>query len=299
MDSATQKINHRMFPKVSVLTTVYNREKYLEDCIKSVLNSTYQNWEMIIVDDQSHDRSVEIAQNYAQIDKRIKVFINEVNLGDYPNRNKAASLAKGQYLKYLDADDIIYPNGLEIMVDSMDSFPSAALGISQKVVEDVKPYPFLLSPKESYYREFVMRGVMGAPPTNTIIRKDIFEALGGFTGERYVGDTEFWFRIAQQHDILKIVPDLVFWREHENQEYKKGMVTNSYLVNNYRIVMQMLGSDLCPLEENERRLAINKYNHRLSRDLIRLLINQKSIIKVNQIRKSCNRSWLEVLKSAF
>ena len=113
-------------PIASILTTVYNREKYIAACIDSVLASSYQDWELIIVDDVSTDASVAIAQSYEQKDPRIKVYVNEKNLGDYPNRNKAASYAKGKYLKYLDADDIIYPHGLEVMVHTMEQFPEAA-----------------------------------------------------------------------------------------------------------------------------------------------------------------------------
>ena len=99
-------------PIVSILTTVYNREKYLAACLDSVLASGYKDWELIIVDDVSSDASVAIAKSYEQKDARIKVYVNDKNLGDYPNRNKAASYAKGKYIKYLDADDIIYPHGL-------------------------------------------------------------------------------------------------------------------------------------------------------------------------------------------
>ena len=144
--------------KVSILTTVYNREKYIAACIDSVLASSYQDWELIIVDDVSTDTSLAIAKSYEQKDPRIKVYINQTNLGDYPNRNKAASYAKGTYIKYLDADDLIYPHGLEIMVHTMEQFPEAGLGISQKVAEDIKPYPFVMQPKETFKREFLMRG---------------------------------------------------------------------------------------------------------------------------------------------
>ena len=78
-------------PLVSILTTVFNREKYIAACIESVLNSSYHNWEMIIVDDQSKDKSVEIAKRYAAKEDRIKVYVNEKNLGDYANRNQAQS----------------------------------------------------------------------------------------------------------------------------------------------------------------------------------------------------------------
>src|SRR5271156_3108445 len=103
--------------------TAYNREKYIAQAIDSILESTYKNFELIIVDDCSKDKTVEIAKGYAQKDSRVKVFINEKNLGDYPNRNKAASYANGKYLKYVDSDDVVYPTGLEVFVNSMEQFP--------------------------------------------------------------------------------------------------------------------------------------------------------------------------------
>lgn len=101
-------------PIVSILTTVYNREKYIADCIESVLSSKFQDWELIIVDDQSKDKSVAIAEEYAATDARIQIYVNEHNLGDYPNRNQAVTYANGKYIKFLDADDLIYPHGLGI-----------------------------------------------------------------------------------------------------------------------------------------------------------------------------------------
>ena len=209
-------------PKISILTTVYNREKYLVACIDSVLASSYQDWELIIVDDVSTDTSLAIAKSYEKKDPRIKVYVNEKNLGDYPNRNKAASYAKGKYIKYLDADDIIYPHGLEVMVHTMEQFPEAALGISQKVAEDVKPYPFIMLPKEAFRREFLMRGVLGLGPTGTIIRRDVFEKLGGFTGTRYIGDTELWYKIALAYPVVKMEDELIFWRQHDQQQISNG-----------------------------------------------------------------------------
>ena len=200
-----------------------------------MLASTCQNWELIIVDDVSTDTSVAIAQRYEQKDARIKVYINDKNLGDYPNRNKAASYAKGTYIKYLDADDVIYPRGLEIMVHTMEQFPEAALGISQKVVEDIKPYPFVMQPKETFRREFLMRGVLGLGPTGTIIRRDVFEKLGGFTGTRYIGDTEMWYKIALIYPVVKMEDDLIFWRQHDDQEITKGQESFFYLENAFKL----------------------------------------------------------------
>ncbi len=100
-------INSQNVPEVSVLTTCYNRAPYIEQTIESVLSQTSQNFEYIIVDDCSTDGSYEIAKSFAEKDRRIQVHQNEKNLGDYPNRNLAASYARGRYLKFIDSDDIL------------------------------------------------------------------------------------------------------------------------------------------------------------------------------------------------
>ena len=283
-------------PKISILTTVYNREKYLAACIDSVLASSYKDWELIIVDDVSSDTSLAIAKSYEQKDARIKVYVNDKNLGDYPNRNKAASYAKGKYLKYLDADDLIYPRGLEIMVHTMEQFPEAALGISQKVAEDVKPYPFLMQPKETFTREFLMRGVLGLGPTGTIIRRDAFETLGGFTGTRYIGDTELWYKIALAYPVVKMQEELVFWRQHDDQEITKGQDSFFYLENAFKLKLNTLQKKELPLEALERQMALKKLTHRFSRNIARLIL-KGHIVLANTIRKSCGISWIKIIKA--
>jgi glycosyltransferase involved in cell wall biosynthesis len=285
-------------PKVSILTTVYNREKYLAACIESVLASSHQDWELIIVDDQSTDKSVEIAKSFAIKDNRIMVYINNDNLGDYPNRNIAASYATGKYIKYLDADDLIYPHGLEIMVNTMEQFPEAALGISQEVAEDIKPYPFIMTPKETFQREFLKRGVLGLGPTGTIIRKDIFNALGGYTGTRYIGDIEMWYKIALRYPVVKTLPGLIFWRQHDDQEITKGIQSFFYLENAYKHKKKFLSTEEIPLNKSERLNALNKLNKRFARNIL-LLVKQRQFKKANSIRKSCDVSWLKILKSLY
>jgi len=283
-------------PIVSILTTVYNREKYLAACIESVLASSYQDWELIIVDDVSTDTSVAIAKSYEKKDTRIKVYVNETNLGDYPNRNKAASYANGKYIKYLDADDLIYPRGLEVMVHAMEQFPEAGLGISQKVAEDVKPYPFVMQPKETFTREFLMRGVLGLGPTGTIIRRDVFKKLGGFTGTRYIGDTELWYKIALAYPVVKMEDALIFWRQHDDQEITKGQESFFYLENAFNLKLNTLQNTELPLTALERQGALKKLKHRFSRNIVRLIL-KGHIVLADTIRKSCGISWINFFKA--
>lgn len=92
-------------PIVSIITPLYNSELYIERTIESVLNQSYNNWELIIVDDCSTDNGLSIVGNYVKTDNRIKVLKNEQNSGAAISRNKAIELAQGKYIAFLDSDD--------------------------------------------------------------------------------------------------------------------------------------------------------------------------------------------------
>jgi len=289
--------NNQSNPLVSVLMTVFNRSTYIADAVQSVINSTYSNWELIIVDDQSTDDSVYVAREYEKNDNRISVKVNEFNLGDYPNRNKAASLASGKYIKYLDADDLLYPHSLEIMVMTMEKFPNAAMGVSQQVYEDYKPYPFELTPFETYKRQFFKRGILGFAPTETIIRTDIFKELGGFTGKRYVGDVEFWLKLSALHNIVKLQSGLVFWRRHEGQEFQIGMQNNSYLINDYLCIINALNEINCPLNKEENTRAKKRAEFRHAHLIIKLAIKNSSPLAAYKAILATQFSFIKVIKS--
>ena len=98
---------------VSIITAMYNAEKYIKDTIESVLSQTYTNWEMIIINDCSHDNSLSIAASYAKTDNRIRLIANNKNSGVSNARNRGITEAKGRYIAFLDSDDIWFPNKLE------------------------------------------------------------------------------------------------------------------------------------------------------------------------------------------
>ena len=98
---------------VSIITPNYNCVRFIAQTIESVLFQTYTNWEMIIIDDCSTDGSYEIAQEYAIKDNRIKVIRNEKNCGAAISRNKAIEIAQGEFVAFLDSDDLWFPFKLE------------------------------------------------------------------------------------------------------------------------------------------------------------------------------------------
>lgn len=109
-----------VFPLVSIITPVYNAEKYLKTCIDSVLKQTYTNWELILVNDGSTDGSLDIIKQYAQLDVRIK-YIDKINEGPSLSRKSGTEQAKGKYIQYLDSDDFLQENAIEYLTDKAEA----------------------------------------------------------------------------------------------------------------------------------------------------------------------------------
>ena len=247
-------------PLVSILMTAFNREKYIAFAIGSVLASTYSNFELIIVDDASTDETVKVAKEYAAKDERIKVYVNEKNLGDYPNRNKAASLATGKYLKYVDSDDYIYPNGLEIMVRNMEQFPAAGFGLCSLEPDSEKPFPFMLHPKESYEYHFFGPGLFHKGPLTAIFLKSAFDEMDGFKEQRMISDTDMWHKIALKYPVVLMPRGIVWQRIHEKQELTDA---HEYILDEAKIKWNYLLDPECPLVNKQirqiRKMRINRY----------------------------------------
>lgn len=285
-------------PLVSVLMTVYNREKYIAEAIESVIASTYQNWELIIVDDQSKDRSVEIAHSYEAKDDRIKVYINEKNLGDYPNRNKASSYAKGKYLKYLDADDLIYPHCLNVMVETMERYPEAGLALSIVEQENSKPYPILLSPQQAFERHYFNTPVFHKSPLGAIIKKKTFEKIHGFTGKQHVGDYEFWHNLAANEPIVLMTGGLAWYRNHDQQQMNDNRNNPLVPFKYFIISIEQLKNQECPLNNEKRNLALKKIEKKIS-GYIFSYAKRLNFNDVLEMKRLANMSWTKIISSAI
>ncbi len=244
-------------PLLSVLTTIYNREKYLAECIESVLASDYADFEYILVDDGSTDGSVEIAQRYAKQDARIRFYQNEKNLGDYGNRNKAASYATGKYLKYVDSDDTLYPDALSKFVHTMEAFPVAGIGLVSHW--DKIAAPEIVSPQEAYRRHFLRTGgFFTHSPLTSIIRKDVYEQIGRFHYHQTASDYDFWLRVSAYFPIVMLPTGLIgIYRVHEEQESSYDKEAHRLKLN-FEVEQKALQAPDCPLSFTERKEALHR-----------------------------------------
>lgn len=239
---------------VSVLMTAYNRERYIAEAIESVLASTYSNFELIIVDDASKDNTVQIAQEYAKRDTRVKLYINETNLGDYPNRNKAASYASGVLLMYVDSDDSIQPNAISYLIEYFIRFPDVKFSLLY-YHKDISE-PLSLTPKESIYRHFYQKSFLNIGPGGTVIKKKLFNEIGGFP-EKYgpASDMYYNLKVASNTNILLLPHIYLNYRIHEGQEANNKF---SYLYNNQLYLVDAMKIPELPLTGTERQSLLKR-----------------------------------------
>ena len=266
-------------PTVSVITTCFNRERFVGDAIESVLNSSFTDFELLVVDDGSTDDTVPIVERYARQDRRVRIHLNDTNLGDYPNRNHAASLSTGKYLKYIDADDYLYPHGLRTLVEMMSEFPCAGYGLCSLDQDRDQPYPFSLTPRQAYVRNYFETSIFHKAPLSSIILRSAWQQVGGFPETRMVGDFAMWHRLSMKYDVVLMPHGPVWYREHDHQEVN-DIARNPvhYKIAYDRVVQEALASEECPLNDDEKRKVLTRYqnssNRLCLRSLVRLRLGQ-------------------------
>lgn len=257
-------------PAVSVLMTAYNRAPYIDAAIESVLTQTFSDFELIVVDDGSRDDTVARAQSWAARDQRVRVVVNPRNLGDYANRNHAASLACGQYLKYHDSDDVMYPHCLQVMVWALEAAPEAAVALSRAAAWPGSAAPALVTPRMAYQREFFGSGMFMCGPGGALIRTDVFRELGGFEDVGAPSDYVFWLRLCARRPVVLAPADLFWYRVHDGQSLTNPASTRAYARAAAR-GWAALALDECPLLGDERERARRHHAWNVAREAWRSL----------------------------
>ena len=243
---------------VSVLMTAHNREQHISEAIESVLSSTYQDFELIIVDDASTDNTPVIARQFEVADSRVRVYVNQYNLGQFGNRNKAASYAKGEYIKYFDSDDIMHYDMLEVMMNGMLQFPDAGIGAScdWQMLEQ-KKLPVQFSSRSTYINHYFEGcDILFIGPSGAIFKKSLFDAMGGFNeSSGILADTLLSMQIAAITPVVAIKKDLFFWRLHDQQVTIGQQNHFAMIKERFRINETALANINCPFDDKEKELV--------------------------------------------
>jgi len=256
-------LKERSSPLVSVITPVYKGEKYLRECIESVLAQTYQNWEYIIVNNCSTDNTLKIAQKYAEGDRRIRIHNNDQFLTVIQNHNHAFSLISdnSKYCKVLQADDWLFPECIAKMVEIAEAHPSVGIVGSYRLDDvwvncDGLPYPSVVTSGREICRSvlFWKYYVFGSP-TTILIRSDLIKKQQAFYNEDNLhADTESCFAVLQDNDFGFVHQVLSFTRREKEALTSFAKRFNTYILNDV-IILKKYGPIY--LNDNELKQVLN------------------------------------------
>lgn len=264
---------------MSVVTPVYNGAKYLRQCIESVLEQEYQDWEYIIANNCSTDESLDIAREYERKDSRIHAYENAQHLPMLHSFNSALRRMSpnAKYCKVVHADDWLMPECLERMVAVAEENPSVAIVGAYRLEEnrvtlDGLPYPSRVVPGKQICRAVLFGElyVFGAP-SNLLLRSDVVRRRREFYGsEGLHADTEACYDILRDSDFGFVHQVLTFTRRHNEASTAFSRRVNTYLASDVECLIKH-GHFYLSDEEYERRfhqLMANYYGF-LARALFR------------------------------
>lgn len=214
--------------KVSIIMSTYNVEGYIIDCLESILKQTYNNFEVLIVDDNSSDSTVKTIESVIQKDARVKIInVNSINQGLTKNLNKLIQNSTGEYIARMDADDICEPNRLEEQVKFLEENKEISVvgSIAYQINDEGHK-------KEDYRKvplthEEITKTILTVNPMihpSTMFRKEKILNIGGYNEDyRTAQDYELWFRcIANNLKLANINKPLLQYRVADNHASKRS-----------------------------------------------------------------------------
>ncbi len=253
-------------PLVSICIPTYNSAAYIVRTIESALRQSYDNIEVVIVDDKSTDDTVNVIQ--AIMDDRIRLICNEVNLGMTGNWNKCINEARGEYIKLIPADDVIYESCIEKSVDMLREHEEVSLVIVGTDLinnEDKIIGAYAHWPKEGIFegRKIAKKSVMlnnfFGNPVCALFRKSDFVKTGGFDADiPYILDFDLWIGLSALGKVAVIKEKLSGFRVRKDSNTGKltGKGSKDYTAEHARLLDKHIAKNSFSMNAFERRISI-------------------------------------------
>lgn len=228
---------------VSIVMPNYNYAQFIRKALDSALEQTYENIEIIVVDDKSTDNSLEIIEEYVKKDPRVKSYPNAKNLGVVASHNRCVELAKGEYVVVLSSDDYLHPDFVKESVAYLEKYPSA--GMIATDIWYVDNDGTVTSPEPFYPESFFCEGKYQCKvwlftntfvPSQVLFRKSavLDPEIGGafsYLADTFI-DTELWFRLCMKYDFVYLKKKLAYYRMHLGS-YSKSYENMKYFLQFY------------------------------------------------------------------
>jgi len=235
-------MNNFKSPLVSICIPVFNGELYIERALTSCILQTYNNTEVIIVDNNSNDLTCNLVKRIKNkySDKNINLFINKINIGITNNFNKCLEYSKGDYIKFVCADDFLEVDCLLKMVNELELQPKASMVVCSRWIVDslenkinLKNYPsssFLIDGITVINKCLFSKNIIGEP-TAVMFRNNI-NFRGFDINYNHLLDLEMWFYLLEKGPLINIPDALCSIRKHKDQESKKNLINNNIINDN-------------------------------------------------------------------
>jgi len=205
--------------KVSVIIPMYNAEKYIQDCLTSVLQQTYINYEIIVIDDNSQDNSVNLVKNFQKQFSQIILICNKKNLGVAETRNYGIKKATGQWIAFLDADDKWSPTKLEKQIEILTNNNSQLCFTSQILITDNNKIikNNILKKQTINYKSLLKQNIICL--SSAIVYKNLCIKYS-FTNPELHEDFIFWLNILKNENInpIGLIEPLTYYRLTKNSK---------------------------------------------------------------------------------
>lgn len=237
-------------PEISVIMPVYNGEPYIGETIDSILNQTFTDFEFIIVNDCSTDKTLNTLKSYK--DERIIILENETNLGASKSGARGVQYARGKYLAITDADDVSRLDRFQIQVDYLKANKDiAVIGSRYKILHSTEVKDVVTTPEEIAIKLFLGQNCIGH--STVMMAKDKLEAFGlGYNQDNNVcHDFELWTDVSKKLKILNLPDYLIEYRVHDNQLSNQRV--NERLAHLKRVIFGNLSASFPELDTPAKR----------------------------------------------
>lgn len=221
---------------ISIIIPYFKTEKYIKNCVKSVLSQSYKYWEVIIIDDENSLQSRKLLSQFKN--KKIKIIKNKSNIGVAKSRNKGIDLARGEYISFLDSDDRWHKDKLKKQIDYIKKNKVDAVYSSYKAFSKNKFLYKVVSSKILNYKELIKANPICC--SSVMVAKKIL-LNNKFRNLKTKEDYELWLRISKKHNIYPMKNYLTYYEVRENSlsslEFNK--LYNAYKIfriyNDYKV----------------------------------------------------------------
>lgn len=267
-------------PLVSIICHCYNHAPFIEECLNSVLNQSYKNIELIIVDDCSSDNSVEVIENWLKKNSEVHFIKNPKNIGITKSFNNTAELAKGEFLIDLATDDVLLSNCIEEQISAFNQNPNASLVFGNaELVDENGNFVSYCFPVDENLKvidtniqytnyESILKGGNCMCSVSSMFKKETFINLGKYDENLVYEDLDFWLRLAKKNEIFFIDKILVKKRELSHSLtrnfYQKNNFSKKINESNYRILLKAFKTNTL---KNEHKALLKRIHNLIERNI--------------------------------